>query len=168
MSEKNCAVVLTDAQEVKLLQCDPESETFDIARKVIGCEWIEIVEPESLANDQLVLLIDEEGKLKSGTAYINCIASHLYESEDHGDPIIGSAVIVKAGEEDLQLLTESEACAVCDRMLAQREESIASIAKAFHLMPAVRKKNEMRDEIKNSEIAERPQRQPCEHKEMER
>ena len=168
MSEKNCAVVLTDAQEVKLLQCDPESETFDIARKVIGCEWIEIVEPESLANDQLVLLIDEEGKLKSGTAYINCIASHLYESEDHGDPIIGSAVIVKAGEEDLQLLTESEARSVCNHMLAQREESITSIAEAFNLMPAVRKKNEIRDAIENSKIVDMPRRQPCEHKEMER
>ena len=47
MDDKRFAVLLTDAQEVKILECDPQKEMFDIAREAIGCEWIELKEPES-------------------------------------------------------------------------------------------------------------------------
>ena len=41
MDDKRFAVLLTDAQEVKILECDPQKEMFDIARDTIGCEWTE-------------------------------------------------------------------------------------------------------------------------------
>ena len=37
MDEKKYAVQLTDAQEVKLLECDSAKEIFDIGREAIGC-----------------------------------------------------------------------------------------------------------------------------------
>ena len=169
MNEQNYTVVLTDAQEVKLLECDePDSEIFQIARDVIGCEWIEIVEIKSRGNDQHVLLIDEEGKLKPGMALINCIASHLYESEKHGDPIVGTAMIAKKDGEDLHLLTETEARDLAGRMLFIREASIERMAKAFSLQPRVRKKTEISSPEKISEKASQDHRQPCSKKEMER
>ena len=44
MDEKKFAVMLTDTQEIKTLECDPQEEIFEIARGTIGCEWIELVE----------------------------------------------------------------------------------------------------------------------------
>lgn len=44
MYEKKFAVMLTDTQEIKTLECDPQEELFEIARGTIGCEWIELVE----------------------------------------------------------------------------------------------------------------------------
>ena len=87
MDEKRFAVLLTDAQEVLLMACNPQKELFGIARQAIGCDWVELVEAEPLAKQGMLLLIDEEGKLKPGAAFINCIASHLYGAEEHGDPI---------------------------------------------------------------------------------
>lgn len=66
MDEKKFAVMLTDTQEIKTLECDPQKELFEIARGTIGCEWIELVEVEPLAKDGYLMLIDEEGKLKRG------------------------------------------------------------------------------------------------------
>lgn len=159
MDDKRFAILLTDAQEVKILECDPQKEMFDIAREAIGCEWIELKEPEPLARDGLVMMIDEEGKLRNGTAYINCIASHLYGSERHGDPIVGHAVIVKAAEESLELLTGAEAKQVAFCMEQGRGHSVDQIAEAFGLRPGHKK---------DAENAKTTRRQPCKKNNMER
>ena len=39
-TDKSCAVLLTDAQEIKVIRCEPDTNTFDTARNAIGCEWI--------------------------------------------------------------------------------------------------------------------------------
>ena len=79
--------------------------------------------------------------------YINCIASDLYGSERHGDPIVGGAMIVKAGDDRLELLTEKEAAA------------LDKISRAFGLHPAGK------DEIEKA-LSDR--RQPCRKSGMER
>ena len=78
MDEKQYAVLLTETQDVKVIACNPDKDIFDIGREAIGCDWIELVEAESLAKDGLLMLIDEEGKLKPGGALINATASALY------------------------------------------------------------------------------------------
>ena len=168
MSDNAYTVVITVSQEVKMVQCDPDIEIFDTARDIIGCDWIEIVEPETLAKENLVFLIDEEGKLGAGTKFLNCIASHLYETEKHGDPIVGTALIVKAGEEELTLLTEDESNMIRERMLELREKSIKSIAGSFGLLPAAKRRNEIRQVIKTGNTVDAIRRQPCGNKEMER
>lgn len=40
MSNNAYTVVLTDSQEVKTVQCDPDRAIFDTARDIIGCDWI--------------------------------------------------------------------------------------------------------------------------------
>lgn len=63
----------------KVIACNPDKDIFDIGREAIGCDWIELVEAEPLAKDGLLMMIDEEGKLKPGGALINATASALYE-----------------------------------------------------------------------------------------
>ena len=151
MNEKRFAVLMTDTQEVKLLSCNPEKEIFDIGRDAIGCEWIELIEPESLSRNDMAMLIDEEGKFKD-KCYVNCIASHLYGSERHGDPIVGSAVLVKSGDLELELMTESEAKQLVTALEESRAESIEKVAKVFGLMPVSKQ---------SLEKAEKKNRQPC-------
>lgn len=62
----------------KVIACNPDKDIFDIGREAIGCDWIELVEAEPLAKDGLLMMIDEEGKLKPGGALINATASALY------------------------------------------------------------------------------------------
>ena len=159
MDEKKYAVLLTDSQEVKTLECDPQEELFDIARGVIGCDWIELVEPESLAENGYVMLIDEEGKLRSDQPSINCIASDLYGSDRHGDPIVGSAVIVHANEESLELMTNTEADQLAGDLQKRRDQSIEKISKAFGVHPE-------HDSDRGKSVA--MQRQPCMKHDMER
>lgn len=158
-NEKQYAVLLTDEQEVKILECDPQEEMFSIARATLGCDWIELVEPESLSKDSCLMLIDEEGKLHDDVKYINCIASDLYGSERHGDPIVGGAMIVKAGDDRLELLTDKEAAALAAGLDQKRELAINKISRAFGLHPAGK------DEIEKA-LSDR--RQPCRKSGMER
>lgn len=108
MYEKKFAVMLTDTQEIKTLECDPQEELFEIARGTIGCEWIELVEAEPLAKKGYLMLIDEEGKLKKGPVSINCLANDLYGADRHGDAIVGNVMVVRAENERLTLLTKEE------------------------------------------------------------
>ena len=101
MDEKRYAVLLTETQDVKIMSCNSGKDIFDIGREAIGCDWIELVEAEPLAKDRLLMMIDEEGKLKPGGALINATASALYGTEQHGDPIMGNAVIVRTTGENL-------------------------------------------------------------------
>lgn len=91
--------------------------------------------------------------------YINCIASDLYGSERHGDPIVGGAMIVKAGDDRLELLTEKEAAALVAGLDQKRELTIDKISRAFGLHPAGK------DEIEKA-LSDR--RQPCRKSGMER
>lgn len=159
MDEKRFAVLLTDAQEVLLMACNPQKELFDIARQAIGCDWIELVEAEPLAKQGMLLLIDEEGKLKPGAAFINCTASHLYGAEDHGDPIVGNAVIVKTTSEQLELMTETEARQLTAAREQIRASAIARVTEKFAPGPAHRTERS---------TAAAPHRQPCKRNDQER
>ena len=157
--ERKFAVLLTDTQEIKIVECDPQEEMFGIARGLIGCEWIELVEATPLAEQGYLLLIDDEGKMRSGEIPINCIASDLYASDQHGDPIVGNTMIVRAAEEKLELLTASEAKHLADDLVKSRDKAIEKISRAFGLLP--KQKTE-------PEFVSASRRQPCKKNDMER
>ena len=90
--------------------------------------------------------------------FINCIASHLYGSERHGDPIVGDAVIVKSAGESLELLTHDEAKQIAFAMEQARDVSIEKVADAFGLRPAK----------KVSEKVKTPHRQTGDKRQQER
>ena len=93
----------------------PEEHDFRWYSKQIGCEWIEIVRPRGY---QYVLVIDEEGKLKENK--VNPIASVMYGILEHGEPIVGTALLMKEdfidGELDLVGLSEEESDLVMSRI----------------------------------------------------
>ena len=142
----------------KVIACNPDKDIFDIGREAIGCDWIELVEAEPLAKDGLLMLIDEEGKLKPGGALINATASALYGTEQHGDPIMGNAVIVRTTGENLELLTSGEAEQLAVRMEAVRDSAL-QIAEAFARRSASRQ---------GRSTSSLPRRQPCRKNNLER
>ena len=101
----------------------------------------------------------EEGKLRDGDLSINCIASDLYGADRHGDPIIGNALVVRAQEESLELMTESDAKELAAGFEQSRNRAIEKISRAFGLLPQVKKDPEIGDAIP---------RQPCRKSDMER
>lgn len=159
MDEKKYAVLLTDGQEVKILECDPQEELFNIARDSIGCDWIELIDLNPGSADGYVMLIDEEGKLRDQDLLINCVASDLYGADRHGDPIIGNAVIVKAADDSLELMTHGDAQGLAHKLEQRLEQSVEKISRAFGLIPIPKPE---------TEISETARRQSCKRNEMER
>lgn len=159
MDEKQYAVLLTETQDVKVIACNPDKDIFDIGREAIGCDWIELVEAEPLAKDGLLMMIDEEGKLKPGGVLINATASTLYGTEQHGDSIMGNAVIVRTTGENLELLTSGEAEQLAVRMEAVRDRTLQKIAEAFARRSALKQERSM---------SSLPRRQPCRKDNLER
>ena len=151
---KTFGVLLTDAQEIKLVQIKPDEEIFDCGRRTIGCEWIELVEPDALSDQNLVMMIDEEAKLKAGEKYVNCIASFTYESQNHGDMIVGNAVIVRAAEDHLEMLSQKEALDIASQMASVRGVAIQTIAAAINPKPSIIETLHPKENSQN-------QRQPC-------
>ena len=159
MDEKKYAVMMTDTQEIKIMECDPQEEIFEIARGTIGCDWIEIVEADLLAQNGYLMLIDEEGKFKKGPVSINCLASDLYGADRHGDAIVGNVMVVRAEDERLTLLTKEEANILSTTLETKRDLAVEKISAAFGLKPIV--KPEL-------EIVDLSRRQSCRKNSMER
>ena len=160
-------VMLTSGQEVSITEVNPGEQVFSCARRNIDCDWIEIVEPEPLRDQNYVLLIDEEAKLKGDVHLVNCIASYLYETPSHGDVIIGDAMIVKVEGENLRMLTEDEAVDLAEQMTQIRKVSI------HEMTEYLKKRNlEPREERSIAAIlrmgSESKNRQPCGKDEQER
>lgn len=81
---------------------------LDSLQKEVG-GYIEVVHPKYLP-EGFCLVVDDEGLLK-GSA-INNIASAIYGTLEHGQPIVGNAVILREGvvdgERDFVSLTDDD------------------------------------------------------------
>ena len=79
--QKACIYLSTHSFEPQIVPVQGE-DIMDTVRKMIGCEWVEVVHPRRLS-EQYAVLVDEEGLLKASPVF-NEIASYLYEIEQHG------------------------------------------------------------------------------------
>ncbi len=81
---------------------------LDSLQKEVG-GYIEVVHPKYLP-EGFCLVVDDEGRLK-GSA-VNNIASAIYGTLEHGQPIVGNAVILREGvvdgERDFVSLTDDD------------------------------------------------------------
>ena len=59
----------------------------------IGCSCIENVYPRGL-QEPYMMVVDEEGLLKDDPV-INFLGSYLYETQEHGHPIVGTALVMQ-------------------------------------------------------------------------
>lgn len=70
-----------------------EQHRADWYAKQIGADLVQAVYPNGL-KDPYMFLCDEEGLLKE-KPMINFLGSWMYETQDHGQPIVGDIIIVK-------------------------------------------------------------------------
>lgn len=88
------------------------SPLYEIIHETVG-GWYENVHPRRLAR-KYVMIVNEEGKLLHLPT--NAIASYLYETDKHGEPIVGNVIILKMGvyqgEADVIGMSYDEAVAV--------------------------------------------------------
>ena len=90
--EKYAVVLHTDAKN-EIIDMTKERQVCPALYSVIGCDTVEFVNPQLLERPY-ALAVDEEGLLK-GVTYINPVASYLYKTHIHGNPIVGVAVLIK-------------------------------------------------------------------------
>lgn len=114
MSENELYAVLlrTDDLHPQVILSAVFADVPKLARNFIECKYIEVVKAAGI-NHPFRVLVDEEGLLKDRPV-LNFLASYLYGTHKHGQPIVGNAVIVAervlpTGDHDLRLLTKQEA-----------------------------------------------------------
>lgn len=163
--EKAYGVLLTASQEIGFVKIASDEDIFQCGRRAIGCEWIELVEPKHKNDGSLIMLIDEEGKLREGEKFVNCVGSFLYDTQSHGDTIVGNAMIVRQNEENLEMLTGREAIKLAKELAQLRVQAIETILKAVNLSLSSRLSLEMKLRIVQEKGTHR---QPCKPNQVER
>lgn len=100
--------------------------------KHIGCNLIELVRPKGLRRTSFVMVIDEEGLLID-MPELNFIASYLYETHKHLQPIVGNVLIVQEVETDegvdLAFLDKDTAKSLAKRLVDLQFGSVIAIRK---------------------------------------
>lgn len=155
MDDKKCVVKITDDQDISVLEYNTQRDLFDIAKDAIDCDWIDVVYPEYLPAEY-VLLIDEEGKFREGTLSINSVASDLIGPDRYNDPIIGNAVIVRADPDHFSLLTREEADRLAHTLKLMRDLTPIQIADAYFAQQAAQYPNRSSDTLAQSVEKEAP------------
>ena len=101
----------------------------DFIRRQVGCEIFETVRVQGLKQG-FFLLVDEMGLYRE-KPFINPFASRLYKYQDHGQPIVGDALVMKtvwtSDGPDIGFLDENEA----DLLVAWLNERKTIMARDF-------------------------------------
>ena len=112
------AVKLNTQLDIEIVEKRPDQGLLDFCYQNIGCQYVETVHPRYL-QEPYILMIDEEGRLKD-KPMVNFIASYLYGTHEHRQPIVGNALVMKLGMTDegpdIMPLDEAEACQVEESM----------------------------------------------------
>lgn len=112
------AVKLSADLSVSIIEKKREQSLLDFCYQSIGCQYIETVHPRYL-QEPYILIVDEEGRLKDKPS-INFIASYLYGTHEHHEPIVGNVLVMKLGMTnegpDILPLDEAEARQVDESM----------------------------------------------------
>ena len=169
-NEVGYGVVLGSDQTISLVEFQKNDDVLGCARKEIGCDYVELISPYNLEKQSCSMLIDQDAKLRSGDMLVNCIASFLYKTQEHGDPIIGNAMIVKQKDDSLALMTGAEAEKLVWALEELRGKAIDEVAAALRIppMPANRKKQSLASDLQQQLPKDSTARQPCKKETMER
>lgn len=121
------AVKLGTDLSIAIVEKKPGQSLLDFCYGNIGCQYVEHIDARGL-QQPYVLMIDEEGRLQN-RPMVNFIASYLYGTHEHHEPIVGDALVMKLGMtsegRDILPLDEAEA--------RQVEESMKKIAHIAYL-----------------------------------
>lgn len=92
------AVKLSTTLNIEIVEKKPDQGLLDFCYQNIGCQYVETVHARYL-QEPYILMIDEEGRLKDKPS-INFIASYLYGTHEHHEPIVGNVLVMKLGMTD--------------------------------------------------------------------
>ena len=119
------AVKLSTTLNIEIVEKKPDQGLLDFCYQNIGCQYVETVHARYL-QEPYILMIDEEGRLKDKPS-INFIASYLYGTHEHHEPIVGNVLVMKLGMTDegpdILPLDEAEA-----RQVEESMRKISNIA----------------------------------------
>ena len=120
------------------------------------------VQAEADAVNRELMRIDPATRAKYMVEIPNhMFTSYLYESPEHGDMIIGNAMIVKQDGEDLRLLTQDEAIDLAKDMSKIRNVSIHEMTEFLSNLKLAEKQPEKSISAILRMGAEKGNRQPC-------
>lgn len=119
------AVKLSTTLNIEIVEKKPDQGLLDFCYQNIGCQYVETIHARYL-QEPYILMIDEEGRLKDKPS-INFIASYLYGTHEHHEPIVGNVLVMKLGMTDegpdILPLDEAEA-----RQVEESMRKISNIA----------------------------------------
>ena len=90
---KKALVIKVNNGEVEVNRVPFEHGTLDFYYKEVECECIDIVHGYGLSTD-VDIIVDDEGLFKEKPV-LNPLASVAYGWAEHGQPIVGNAIICK-------------------------------------------------------------------------
>ena len=134
MEKQECYLVVLSDEKLKpdIVALSYKADIMKILKKIIQTEICEFVHPEKLDCSRFLMLVDENSKLfDPPRGYVNVLASYLYGTEKHCDPIIGKAVIVKLIPEDFDYLTFEEAVEICEMLHPMIDTAYAHMTELF-------------------------------------
>ena len=135
MEKQECYLVVLSDEKLKpdIVALSYKADIMKILKKIIQTEICESVHPEKLDCSRFLMLVDENSKLfDPPRGYVNVLASYLYGTEKHCDPIIGKAVIVKLIPQNFDYLTFEEAVEICEKLHPMIEPAYAHMTELFH------------------------------------
>ena len=115
----DCGVKLSDkGLLIEIVKRNDGKSLLNYCYRAIGCDLIEIVHPKGL-EEPYCMVVDDEGLLRD-KPMLNIFASHLYGTHEHGQPIVGNALIMRSVRmEDgthTDWLNEEEAAAIVAKL----------------------------------------------------
>ena len=87
------AIKLHTDGRVEIIDVPQQKSLLDWFYLQLGCGMIENVYPRGL-EDPYMMVVDEEGLLKDSPV-INYLGSYLYETQEHGHPIVGTVLVMQ-------------------------------------------------------------------------
>jgi hypothetical protein len=109
-NDRKYAILLEPPVGIRIVEKPANEPLYTFCEKSCECECIEVVHPKGLKYPN-TMLVDESGLLKENQV-LNVLASYLYETRKHGNPIVGKVLVVNETMTnsgiDLQLLSSAE------------------------------------------------------------
>lgn len=91
---------------IELVEKKDSDDVLSFCYREIGCDMIEIP-PTRHLKAPYIMIADEEGLLKH-KPILNILGSYFYGMQDHGNPIVGHALIMKEKGAHIAWLTKAE------------------------------------------------------------
>ena len=136
MERQECYLVLMNDEKLKpdIVMLPYKADIMKILKKIIRTEIVESVHPEKLDCSRFLMLVDENSKMfDPPRGYVNVLASYLYGTEKHCDPIVGKAVIAKLIPQNFDYLSFEEAVEICEKLHPMIDTAYAHMTELFRI-----------------------------------